>query len=236
MPLALLILLFCAALHAQGAPAASSPLVPSDKILVRSYIDRESAGWALKNDDEAFVAEQDGCRVQWNAVELKPLPGESQPRRFLNTKRCGFYFQDQLPLHRAILKAIDSKWKLSSFSSISWGSFQNREDVSWNVPIVLASAQSRDFRDYRLHYPNSKLKGLNAFFVDEANRLNVYAPLRNLFREFGIELELDSVEKVFTKKAGEVLVPQKRRELGIAGSERVMWDVADSYFRIRKAE
>jgi hypothetical protein len=219
-----------------AAPQGSTTEDLSTPIPVRSFIDHESAGWALKTNDEAFLAELAGCRVQWNAVELKPLPGEAQPRRILRTKRCGSYFQDQLPLHRAILKAIDSKWTLSSFSSLSWGPFQNSDDVSWNLPIAAASAKSREYRDYRLHYPNSRLKGLNAFFVEEANRLNVYAPLKNLFAEFGLELKLDSVEKVFTRKAEELPVQQNLRELGIAGSERLVWDVADSYFRIKKAQ
>jgi hypothetical protein len=218
-----------------AAPQQSKTAEPSEPIPVRSFIDKESAGWALKINDEAFVAEQGGCRVQWNAVEDKPLPGEAQPRRYLSAKRCGFSFQDQLPLHRAILMAIDSKWKLSSFRSVGWGSFQNGEDVSWNLPIATASAKSREYRDYRLHYPNSRLN-LNAFFVEEANTLNVYAPLKNLFGEFGIELKLDGVEKVFTPKAEKLPVQQELRELGIAGGERVVWDVGSSWFRMKKAE
>jgi len=138
-------------------------------------------------------------------------------------------------LHRAILKAIDSKWKLSSFDSVGWGSFQNGEGVSWNLPIAAASAKSSKYQDYRLHYSTSKLN-LNAFFVEEANRLNVYAPLKNLFGEFGIELKLDGVEKVFTPKAEKLPVRQELRDLGIAGGERVVWDVGSSWFRMKKAE
>jgi len=227
--------LLVALLPDNAAPQQPTTAELSEPIPVRSFVDKDSAGWALKINDEAFVAEQAGCRVQWNAVEEKPLPGEARPKRYLSAKRCGLRFQDQLPLHRAILKAIDSKWKLSSFDSLGWGSFQNGEDVSWNLPIAAASAKSGEYRDYRLHYSNSRLN-LNAFFVEEANRLNVYAPLKTLFGEFGIELKLAGVEKVFTPKAEKLPIQQDLRELGIAGSERVVWDVGSSWFKMKKAE
>jgi hypothetical protein len=229
-------LLMSIAVHPYAAAETAPPAEPREDIAVHRYIDREAAGWALKNNDEAFVAEQEGCRIQWNAVELKPLAGEARSRRLLRVKRCKLPFDSELALHRAILKAIDAKWRLSSFDTVSWGSFQSDGDISWNLPIALACAKSRDYRDYRLHYPHSRLKSLNSLFVVEANRLGVFMPLKNLFRELGLEIELASVEKVFTPKAGELPNYQELRALGIARDAKVVWDVADSYFRIRKAE
>ncbi|MBW1693527.1 MAG: hypothetical protein JRJ41_05075 [Deltaproteobacteria bacterium] len=38
---------------------------------VKVFLDTESAGWAFKSSDHAFLVETEGCRIKWNAVKKK---------------------------------------------------------------------------------------------------------------------------------------------------------------------
>lgn len=38
---------------------------------IKIFLDTESAGWAFKSSDYAFLVETEGCRIKWNAVKQK---------------------------------------------------------------------------------------------------------------------------------------------------------------------
>lgn len=201
-----------------------------DRIEVRSYVDTQSAGWAYKKSDFAFVAESKGCRIQWNAVEMKGAGSKKQ----LSVRRdCPVSFSEQIPVHRAILKEIFSRWPVSEFDSISWGSFGGPSDWSWNLPIAVASFHSKDYRDYRANYPNVSMN-INLIFVKLANQTNAYRALQQIIREFGADIELSAVEKVFVSEATPLPFYPALKDHGISGKSRVIYDVAFSYFKIKK--
>ncbi len=201
---------------------------------VKIYKDENSAGWMEKLNDVAFVIEVSGCKLQWNAIEFKPDDGEKNSHRDLVVKRsCELPFAEQLPYHRQILKKIAMRWDLKNFSHLSWGSFTNRNDFSWNIPVALASWKSADYQDYRKHYPHSKIKGLNLLFVELANQTQAYDPLAKLFLEFGISIELESVEKVFTSKVSDWSYSLQLKTTGIPASVRLITDVGESAFSIK---
>jgi hypothetical protein len=215
-----------------GIDCASAQMPGADEAIeVRSYLDTQSAGWAFKNSDYAFVVESKGCRIQWNAVEMKEEGSKMQ----LSVRRdCPISFSEQVQVHRAILKEIFSKWPIADFDSISWGSFGSASDWSWNLPIAIASSKSIEYRDYRAHYPNSQVKNINAIFVKLANETTAYRDLQSLIQEFGADLELSSVEKVFVSEAKQLPFYHQLKDHGITGKSRLMYDVAFSYFKIKK--
>jgi hypothetical protein len=216
-----------------GSLSVASAEVPGSPvpIEVKSYTDTQSAGWAYKKNDTAFVVESGGCRIQWNVVE----PKEAGARKQIGVRRdCGLPFSDQLPFHRAILREIFSKWPVDDFDSLSWGSFGSAADWSWNMPIAVASFRSPEYADYKARYPQSRITNINAIFVMLADRSGAYGDLRKLMVEFGADVELASVEKVFVGEAKKLSFHAALKRDGIPGNARVIYDVAFSYFRIKK--
>ena len=226
--------LLCVVLLIAGVEGASAETPgPNEKIEVRSYLDRESAGWAYKKSDYAFVVETKGCRIQWNAVEMK----EPAEKRHLSVRRdCPITFSDQVPLHRAILKEIFSQWPIGEFDTISWGNFGDPADWSWNIPIAIASSRSKEFRDYRRNYPKTKFWNLNGIFVKLANETKSYHALQQLIQEFGADIELLSVEKVLTLPAKDIPFYPALKERNISGKTRLIYDAGFTYFRIKKQQ
>ena len=202
-----------------------------NELQVHVYLDKTSSGWATKRFDYALVAENNGCRIQWNAVE------ENSGDRFLSVRRnCQLGFSGQQPLHSAILKEIDQRWGLKSFKSIDWGSLCDKTDWSWCEPIGKASLQSKDFIDYWQHYPHSKLKELNGLFVELANQTQSYAAFAELFKPFGVNLRLSAVEKVFTARASDSYFPEELSSVfkGQNSKARAMYNAGMVYFAIVK--
>ena len=65
------------------AMLASLPIAANadNELPVNVYLDQTSSGWATKRFDYALVAENEACRIQWNAVE------ENTGERFLLVRR-----------------------------------------------------------------------------------------------------------------------------------------------------
>ncbi len=198
---------------------------------VTVYLDKESAGWAYKTSDYAFVATKDNCRIQWNAIE------EKDGGRWLTVRRnCKLGFHGQTAPHRAILKEIAKKWPLQSFKSIDWGPLCDEGDWDWCRPIAKASLQSKDFIDYYKHYPHSKFPGINGLFVELANSTVSYAHLAELMREFGTQIKLGSVEKVFYLRISQSPFAEEFKTLTAAKNPKtkLMYNAGMAYFSIGK--
>jgi hypothetical protein len=223
------ILLFAMLLMTGIECVRAQPTDTIHDISVTSYLDTSSAGWAYKKSDFAFVVEIGGCRIQWNAVEMK----EPGAKKHLSVRRCcPIPFSEQIPFHRAILKEIFSKWPVTEFDTISWGSFGQKTDWSWSIPIAIASSKSKEFKNYQKNYPNVVIN-INRLFVKLANDTNAYNDFRQLMLEFGADIELSSVEKVFVLPAGDLPFYPSLKDQGINAKARVIHDVAFSYFKIK---
>ena len=202
-------------------------LVSGAEIAVNSYLDKSTSGWADKISDYAFEARVPGCFIKWNAVE------EKNDRRYLVLNRdCQLNFDGQVALHRAILNAIHKRWPIGHFASISFGSFGLASEEAWAIPVAIASAKSREYRHYRQNYPNTP-ESLNGLFVRFANQTDAYMPLKRLFREYGVEIQLSGVEKVFVQKAGKLHYRAELINNGVGENDEVMFMTGSSYFSIR---
>ncbi len=245
------ITLFVVALVSLGAH--SQPQQNSSIIEVKSYLDKQSSGWAYKKSDYAFEAAWLGCIVKWNAIESKDhvkesskeqakersedklAPGQKRSLLARVDYPCKKGFKDLMPAHRAILTKVFERWPVKAFDTLSWYSFANHDslDWSWNIPIALAAYHSADYQDYRLHYPQSKITNVNALFVRLAKHSNAYRELRELFQVFAADVELISVEKVFAQKAQELPFYPELEAKGVKGNPRLIYDVGFSYFQIK---
>lgn len=224
-----LIFIGAAGLLSELERAVAQAQTQDEKIEVKSYMDTSSAGWAYKESDYAFVVEKDGCRIQWNAVEMK---GPGHKRSIAVRRDCSIPFSQQVPIHKAILKEISSRWPISEFDTISWGGFGYSSDWSWSIPIAVASSKSKEYRLYRSGRSPST-PGINGIFVKLANETNAYRELKQLIQEFGADIELLNVEKVFTSTAGDLPFYPALKDSGIHSRDRLIYDVAFSYFRIK---
>lgn len=202
-------------------------LASGAEITVNSYLDKSTSGWANKISDYAFEASVPGCLIKWNAVEEK-----NDVRYLVLNRDCQLDFDEQIALHRAILDAIRKQWPLNHFTSISFGSFGLPSEQSWMIQIALASAKSGEYRHYRQNYPNTP-ESLNGLFVRIANQTDAYMPLKRLFREYGVEIQLSGVEKVFVQKAGKLPFHEALLSSGVRENDKVMFMAGSSYFSIR---
>jgi len=205
--------------------ALQSNTYAEEKVVI--YLDKESAGWAYKVSDYAFVIEKEGCSIQWNAVE------EKDGGKYLSVRRnCKVKFMEQIKLHRSILIEINKKWPLTSFKYILWGPFCDRGDWKWCKPIAQASLKSPDYNDYWKNYPNSKLKEVNSLFVRLANSSKSYASFSNLLSEFNVDVELISVEKVFSERLNKSPFLNEFKQIVPNSNPRVMYNVGMATFYI----
>jgi hypothetical protein len=197
------------------------------EITVNSYLDKSTSGWATKTSDYAFEAKAVDCSIKWNAVEEK-----NDIRYLVLNRNCKLNFDEQFALHRAILSAIQKRWPISHFTSISFGSYGLPSEESWIIPVALASAKSTEFRHYRLHYPNTP-ESLNSLFVKFANQTDAYASFKQLLSEYGVTIQLSSVEKVFVQKAGKLPFHEALASHGVRENDKVIFMAGSSYFSIR---
>jgi len=213
---------------AATAAFGSREAAAQDAIAIKVFLDRDSGGWNDKVSDYAFLAEVDGCRIQWNAVEEKDgtLP-------LVLHRTCSLPFTQQAHIHRAILEQISARWGLGSFTSISWDSFCSKNDWSWCIPIAEASLRSKEFIAHCRKYPNIETVSTNHIFIQLANQTYSYKPLADIFREFGATIELRTVQKVFALKLKETPFSDQLRHLNIQGNPMVMYDAGMTYFSIK---
>ena len=197
------------------------------EINVTEYLDQESAGWAYKNSDYAYVSDENNCHIKWNAVKSKT--GES----YLRVRRnCPYKFPDQIKQHIAILNEINSKTPIHKFKYIMWGTFCDKSDLDWCKPIAELSLKSEDYIDYWKNYPNSKIKSPNPIFVQLANSSQSYRQLNEILLEFGAKVKLDSVEKVFSSKLSSSPFSGEFNNNDSETNPRIMYNVGMAVFEI----
>ena len=201
-------------------------LTSAEEIAVNSYLDKSTSGWATKTSDYAFEARVADCSIKWNAVEEK-----NDIHYLVLNRDCNLNFDEQIAIHRAILSAIQKRWPINHFTSISFGSYGLPSEESWIIPVALASAKSPEYRHYRLHYPNTP-ESLNSLFVKFANQTDAYAPFKRLLSEYGVAIQLSGVEKVFVQKAGKLPYRETLLHNGIRESDKVIFMAGSSYFSI----
>jgi hypothetical protein len=194
---------------------------------VKTYLDRDSAGWTDKASDYAFLVERTGCRIKWNAVEDKT------GRRWLEVRTdCEVPFAEQAPIHRAILHQIQARWPIRDFIYIGWGSFCNKVDWNWCVPIAAASLQDKEFIEHCRKYPRTETVSTNHIFIRLANQTHAYRELSDILKEFGVTVKLKMVQKVFSQKLKNSDFYDQLKGLKVKGNPRVIFDVGEAYFYI----
>jgi len=183
-----------------------------------------------------YTLKKDGCTVCW---EISVLEDKNTKEIELRTRRpltavCKDSFTGQLPLHRKVLKAIFKDWKKENFRTLFIGPLQRLNPTGeWNSRIAAASAESADFKDWRKNYPHhASGKSINRIFVETAEQTGACRELAALFEEFGLRIEMRSVEKVFTRTFKDMPFPRQLTSPGISDNHRLIYDAGMIYFSI----
>ena len=183
-----------------------------------------------------YSLEKDGCVICW---EVNFHRDKEDKNITLRTRepigvKCTYPFVKQIPLHRKIFNEIFKDWGKNHFRTLFIGPLSRLEPANtWNVRIAMASADSPDWADWCKNYPNHSIgKSTNQIFVELANKADVYRELVSLFKEFGLKIELNSVEKVFTGKANALPFSKELKSLGLEGNHRLIYDAGMLYFSI----
>ncbi|WPU65439.1 hypothetical protein [Peredibacter starrii] len=131
------------------------------------------------------------CEITWSITRKKEKVKKNILLR-LYQNECKDSFTKLLPTHRAILTKLFADFPADSVVGVSTGGFEAINPTGeWNLDIAKAS------------YNFKSRRSTNSQFVDFAKQTNSYQPFKDLFKGFGINLELDKVEKVFFMKVKE---------------------------------
>jgi hypothetical protein len=187
-----------------------------------------------------YSIKEGDCSVMWG-VEMARKEGQKKLTlsvRYPVGIKCRDTFAEQLPLHRQVLGEIFKDWNKDQFRMLFLQPFERAEpDHTWNIRIAMASANSSDWEDWSRNYPKHRSgKSSNEIFVEIANQVNAYKELAVLFEEFGLEIKLDSVEKVFAQKARELPFYQELKSQGLEGNPSLIYDAGMNYFSISVSE
>ena len=198
-----------------------------NKVAISSYIDKETNIWTSKR--EVFVGKLGECKLSYSVSQSKDKKFKTS--LFLRNK-CHKPFIEQIPVHKALLEKIFTKYPKEKWATFAWGHFATKDNFSWTLPIARASIKSKEYRDYLLHYPNTPYN-INKIFVKLANETLAYKELQRIFNELRHDIKLTSVEKVFTTKAKNYELYSVLKKEGINPEQRLIYNVGMSYFRIQ---
>jgi len=186
-----------------------------------------------------YSLKEGDCSVMWE-VEV---PRDEDKKITLRTRYpigigCSLSFEEQLPLHRRVLKRLLEDWDSARFSLLFTGPFSRLDPAgTWNLRIALAAASSADWKEYCANYPNhGHGKTSNTIFVETVNSSNACRELAGLFAEFGMRIRLDSVEKVFAQKAKDLPFHQRLKTRGVEDNPNIFYDAGMNYFKISPGE
>lgn len=182
-----------------------------------------------------YVIRKDDCAVCWEVSVDRGMEKRITLRSFQPLGvECTAPFPEQVPLHRRIFSEMFKDWEKDRFHTLFTGPFDRLAPAhTWNVRMAAASADSSDWADWSKNYPNhSSGKSVNQIFVELANQADVARELSGLFEEFGLNIEMTAVEKVFDGRVKNLEFHPELRSRGLKGNQRVIFDAGMMYFSI----
>lgn len=160
-------------------------------------LDKESAGWAYKIDDQAFELKEPGCRVKWNVETPKAI---ERGLTLVVRETCSGQPERVQIFNRALLKAVSAKYSLAKVKSVIAHSWCARPE--WSERMALAAIQ---------HAKSASVAAQEYKFIFAAG--DVAREERDLFAAQGLALSLSSVEKILSQPFAKFPFADKYPEL-----------------------
>ena len=167
------------------------------------------------------------CRITWTAHTT-----EINRSVIRHRAECELPPGEQVPLLAKLLrKVVESGTDQSQFRTLSWGRIypDGPQDSTLAVRLALA-AKNSDGWDAAKGVARSG--DVNGFVRKLANDEMMYPELRALFREYGMDIELASVEKVLVLPAGRLPFFDRLQKGGAQAGDKLPFD-CQAWFSIR---
>jgi hypothetical protein len=168
------------------------------------------------------------CRISWTVYESDANRGVIRHR-----SDCGLSLGEQAALTSKLLRKVtQSGTDATRFRTLSWGRLypDGAQDAALSARLALAAKRSADWDPVR-GTPQSG--DINGWVRKLANEALIYAELRPVFREFGLDIHLASVEKVLVFKAKLLPFFDMLREAGVQPDDRLPFD-CQAWFSVRQ--
>jgi hypothetical protein len=155
-----------------------------------------------------YSAKDETCEISWLAMrQVDKTQARHVSLQFRDYNQdCNKSFDQLKPLHHAILAKLFKDFTPSMIKGISTGGLSTlNRSQEWNEKIVRASLLMPEWQDYRKNYPHHKSKlSSNDMLVMLMKHEAPHLDFKQLFLEFGLNIDISSVEKVFTQSVGKV--------------------------------
>lgn len=163
-----------------GLPAFGT--VEEDWLLppVAQYQDKDSAGWANKSDDQAFVAQVNGCKVKWNVWSPKE---KDKPLTIEARSECEKRPEMLYTLSEHVFGAIMKKYPAERFGQLVTSQWCSTPEVSERLAVAAMNLLAKDKKKRKVTFKEAFKAG------DGAREWS------DLFLSYRLILELEASEK-----------------------------------------
>ncbi len=169
------------------------------------------------------------CRITWTAHTT-----EINRSVIRHRAECELPLAEQVPLLAKLLrKVMESGIDQSQFQTLSWGRIypDGPRDSTLAARLALEAKDSEGW-DAAKGVPRGG--DVNGFVRKLANDEMIYPELRALFRDYGLDIELASVEKVLVLPAGRLPFFDRLQKGGAEAGDKLPFD-CQAWFSIRGA-
>jgi hypothetical protein len=203
--------------HLLSASVVLGALASSQEIVVEDNA-------ALRETSYKIVAGD--CTITW-------ITDDTELNREVITSRSDCVsLAEQAPLIAKLLrKVLEARGNARPFRTLYWGRLfpDGSRDTTMSRRLVLAAEHSPQWDSARGRPRDDDVNGAVQTLANDAD---IFAELRTVFAEAGLELRLSSVEKVLVLPAGKLPFFAALRDSGVRASDKLPWDCL-SYFSVQ---
>ena len=169
-----------------------------------------------------------GCRISWTVYESDTNRGVIRHR-----SDCGLTLGEQaVPITKLLSRVMKSKTDATAFRTLSWGRLypDGARDATLSVRLALAAKRSAEWDPVR---GAPRGGDINGWVRDLANKDELYAELRPVFHEFGLDIRLATVEKVLVLEARLLPFFDILRDAGVRPDDKLPFD-CQAWFSVQQ--
>ncbi len=178
--------------------------------------------------DTTYSSVRGTCRISWIA------PGSEIDRGVIRQRsQCTLPLPEQIPLISNVLrKVLESAPGAGTPRTLFWGrlSPDGPHDSVLSMRLAAAAKRSREWDAIR---GRPRTGNENTAVRKLANEAAIYAELREMFREAGLDIQVAYVEKVLVVAAGKLPFLDQLSASGVKAADRLPYDCM-AWFSISK--
>ncbi len=192
---------------------------PQDAVTVKHNTEVRETDYTIASGD---------CRITWTVSHTELNRGGIRHR-----SDCGLPLAGQAPLIGKLLrKVLAEDPEAAAFRTLGWGRLcpDGARDFTMPVRLALAAKRSAEW-DTKKGAPRGG--EVNGWVLKLINEAMIYEELRPVFAQSGLEIRLESVEKVLVQRAEQLAFFERLREGGAEPRDRLPFD-CQAWFSVRK--